>query len=105
YASFGRLTNKSDVYSFYVMLAKMITGRRPVDRTQKGYNLVERWQPLQKGLIGFDGKDMGHSTSEYGGTTSEYGLYAYISSSEDQTTRELDTDEVQKERRRFQQHF
>ncbi|KAL2927291.1 Proline-rich receptor-like protein kinase PERK1 [Bienertia sinuspersici] len=41
YASSGRLTDKSDVYSFGVMLLEMITGRRPVDRTQKEYNLVQ----------------------------------------------------------------
>lgn len=41
YASSGRLTDKSDVYSFGVMLLELITGRRPVDRTQKEYNLVE----------------------------------------------------------------
>lgn len=41
YASSGRLTEKSDVYSFGVMLLELITGRRPVDRTQQEYNLVE----------------------------------------------------------------
>ncbi|KAL2901102.1 Proline-rich receptor-like protein kinase PERK12 [Bienertia sinuspersici] len=46
YASSGRLTNKSDVYSFCVMLLEMITGRRPVDRTQKEYNLVEWARPV-----------------------------------------------------------
>lgn len=34
YASSGKLTEKSDVFSFGVMLHELITGRRPVDNTQ-----------------------------------------------------------------------
>lgn len=33
YASSGKLTDKSDVFSFGVMLLELITGRRPVDST------------------------------------------------------------------------
>ena len=34
YAASGKLTDKSDVFSFGVMLLELITGRRPVDAAQ-----------------------------------------------------------------------
>ncbi|XP_021741523.1 proline-rich receptor-like protein kinase PERK1 [Chenopodium quinoa] len=182
YASSGRLTEKSDVYSFGVMLLELITGRRPVDKTQKQYNLVEwarpllttamedenfnqlvdprlqfsykhsemarmltcagtcvrksaRSRPLMSQVVralegnlsltdltegitpgrsmlhryetasensgsqykkGSKGDSTEFVSSEYDGTTSEYGLYVTGSSSEEQTTRELDTEEEQR---------
>ncbi|CAK9170689.1 unnamed protein product [Ilex paraguariensis] len=48
YAASGKLTDKSDVFSFGVMLLELITGHRPVDSTQtyKDDSLVDWARPL-----------------------------------------------------------
>ncbi|PKA65367.1 Proline-rich receptor-like protein kinase PERK1 [Apostasia shenzhenica] len=47
YASSGKLTDKSDVFSFGVMLLELITGRRPVDSTSSlDESLVDWARPL-----------------------------------------------------------
>jgi serine/threonine protein kinase len=43
YASSGKLTDKSDVFSFGVMLLELITGRRPVDPTNYMEDSLVDW--------------------------------------------------------------
>ncbi|KNA13430.1 hypothetical protein SOVF_117030, partial [Spinacia oleracea] len=48
YAASGKLTEKSDVFSFGVVLLQLITGRRPVDKTRpfRDDSIVEWARPL-----------------------------------------------------------
>ncbi|MCD7467230.1 Proline-rich receptor-like protein kinase perk4 [Datura stramonium] len=46
YASTGKLTEKSDVYSYGVVLLELITGHRPVDVISDGDNLVDWARPI-----------------------------------------------------------
>lgn len=47
YASSGKLTEKSDVFSFGVMLLELITGKRPVDNTNRMEDSLVDWaRPL-----------------------------------------------------------
>ncbi|CAN4119705.1 unnamed protein product [Withania somnifera] len=46
YASSGKLTEKSDVYSYGVMLLELISGRRPIDINSDDDTLVERARPI-----------------------------------------------------------
>ncbi|KAF5193912.1 Proline-rich receptor-like protein kinase perk10 [Thalictrum thalictroides] len=46
YASSGKLTDRSDVFSFGVVLLELVTGRKPVDQSLGHESLVEWARPL-----------------------------------------------------------
>ncbi|RLM56035.1 proline-rich receptor-like protein kinase PERK12 [Panicum miliaceum] len=43
YASSGKLTDRSDVFSFGVVLLELVTGRKPVDQTRPGEESLVEW--------------------------------------------------------------
>lgn len=51
YASSGKLTEKSDVFSFGVMLLELITGKRPVDPTHTMDDSLVDWVCILHKLI------------------------------------------------------
>ena len=50
YASSGKLTDRSDVFSFGVVLLELITGRKPVDASQPlGEESLVEWVGTRTG--------------------------------------------------------
>ena len=53
YASSGKLTDRSDVFSFGVVLLELITGRKPVDQDRPlGEESLVEWVPSSAPLRG-----------------------------------------------------
>lgn len=67
YASSGKLTDKSDVFSFGVMLLELITGRRPVDTTYSFMDdsLVDWVSSIQNSYQGSHHKFMEHIVLDF----------------------------------------
>jgi len=56
YASSGKLTEKSDVFSFGVVLLELITGRKPVDASQpEGAESLVEWVRSQDSSLNNSG--------------------------------------------------
>lgn len=51
YASSGKLTERSDVFSFGVVLLELITGRKPVDTSRLGDESLVEWVSFSDELI------------------------------------------------------
>lgn len=59
YASSGKLTERSDVYSYGVVLLELITGRKAVDASQTmGNESLVEWVTIIHLLYVFTDKDM-----------------------------------------------
>ncbi|KAK8585359.1 hypothetical protein V6N13_076233 [Hibiscus sabdariffa] len=72
YASSGKLTKKSDVFSFGVVLLEMITGRRPFDKTQPFFDdIIVYWEcTLFISITSFDARPMLSQALEHGNVDS-----------------------------------
>ncbi|XP_020580366.1 proline-rich receptor-like protein kinase PERK1 [Phalaenopsis equestris] len=57
YASSGKLTEKSDVFSFGVMLLELITGKKPVDDNAMEDSLVDWARPLLSQAVAEENND------------------------------------------------
>lgn len=56
YAQSGQITEKADVYSFWVVLVELVTGRKAVDINRpKGQQFLTEWVSVQQftGMVFF----------------------------------------------------